>query len=274
MKVFFNGKIIPLEKIHINPYDIGFLRGYAVFDVMRIHNNKPFLLKEHYERFQKSAKTLKLKVPFSKNDFIKITENLIRINNLLNKNAIIRTILTGGISFNAFTAGNPNCYILIEKFVPLPRQIYEKGAKIITLKYQRHLPLAKTTNYIEPIRNDKLKKRNNALEIVYINNGVVLEASTSNFFIVKSGKIITPKEKVLKGITRGLIIKLARGKFSVEEREISEKEMRSADEAFLTATNKDIVPVIQIDGNKVNNGKIGENTKILMNKLSEFLKKY
>lgn len=274
-KIYFNGKIVDLKKAMINPYDLGILRGYGVFDVMRTANGKSFLLEKHYKRLKDSAEKLKLEVPFSEKDFRKIVEKLIQLNNFSNKNAIdIRTVLTGGVSPSAFLVQKPTCYILIERFPALPKEIFEKGGKVITIEYERHLPEAKITNYIEPIRHQDKKEKNSALEIIYIKNGKALEASTSNLFIIKNKKIITPKDNILKGITRGLVINLASEKFHVEEREVLEKELRNADEVFLTATNKDIVPIINIDGKKIGNGKPGEITRVLMAMFSEFLKTY
>lgn len=277
-KIYFNGKIVDLKKAMINPYDLGILRGYGVFDVMRTINGKPFLLEKHYKRLKNSAEKLKLEVPFSEKDFRKIVEKLIQLNNFLNKDATIRTVLTGGVSPSAFLIQKPTCYILIERFAALPKEIFKKGAKVITIEYERYLPEAKITNYLEPIRHQAVKEKNGALEIIYVKNGKALEASTSNLFIIKNKsknkKIITPKNNILKGITRGLVINLASEKFHVEERELLEKELRNADEVFLTATNKDIVPVVNIDGKKIGNGKPGEITKNLIAMFDEFLKTY
>ena len=272
-KAYFNGKIVSAKSIKINPYDIGILRGYGVFDVMCTQNNKPFLIKEHFDRLKNSAAALKLKLPFSEKKYQVIVGKLIKNGNF--KKSIIRTILTGGVSANAFSKGRPTCYILIEKFLELPKRIYDEGAAVITHEFERHLPRAKVTNYVEAIRNQEIKEKNKALEIIYIKNGIALEASTSNFFIVdKKGKLITSKEGILLGTTRNLIVKLAVNKFKVEERSILENELRGAKEVFLTATNKDVVPVVKIDGDKVGNGKVGEKTKVLMNLFNNFVNNY
>lgn len=274
-KCYFNNRIIPCDKILINPCDIGILRGYAVFDVMRTQNNKPFLMEQHFKRLKNSASKLNLKVPFNKQEYKKIILNLIKLNRSSAEELNIRTVLTGGVSQDAFSiSSKPTFFILINKFIPLPKEVYQKGAKAIIINYKRHIPEAKTTNYIEAIRNQKIKNKNNALEIIYFENGKVLEASTSNLFIVKNNKIITPKDSVLQGITRRLAIKLAKKNFKVEEREILTEELKNADEVFLTATNKDIVPIINIDGKKINNGNVGDITKFLMNSLEKFLINY
>lgn len=273
MKCYFNGKICDLKDVKIGPYDIGLLRGYGVFDVMRAANGKPFLLEEHWKRLVNSAKELNLKIPANKKEFEDIIKKLLKLNGF--KQSTIRTVLTGGESCDTFTpCGKENFFILVEKFQSLPAEVFVSGAWVMTLEFERHLPIAKITNYVEAIRNHRRKMKNKCLEIIYVKNGQALEASSSNFFIFKKGILITPKNKILFGTTRNLVIKLAKEKFKVEERNVSEKELRGADEVFLTATNKDVVPVVKIDGKKAGNGKVGKNTKIIMELFREYYKKY
>lgn len=272
---YFNGKIIVLNKVGINPYDIGLLRGYGIFDVMCTENEKPFLLDLHWRRFQNSAGELNLKIPIAKNEYKNILQKIIKLNGF--SKSTIRTVLTGGPSDNGFNhiSGNETFLILIEKFMSLPKEVYSKGAKVITLKYDRQFPLAKTTNYVAAIKHQKIKEKNKAIEIVYFQNGNFLEASTSNLFIVKNNQIITPKEGVLSGITRNLAIKLAKQKrINVEEREIPERDLFSASEIFLTATNKGIVPIIKVDNKEIGDGQVGGVTKILIKAFDDFINKY
>ena len=109
---------------------------------------------------------------------------------------------------------------------------------------------------------------------MYVSNNVVLEASTSNFFVFIGDKLVTPKDNILKGITRNLAIKLAKKEFEVEERELKMEELALVTEAFIAATNKDIVPVVQIDDKKIGSGKPGKNTKRLMELFAEFVRNY
>ncbi|MBU2082129.1 aminotransferase class IV [Patescibacteria group bacterium] len=272
---YFNGKIVALNKVDINPYDIGLLRGYGVFDVMCTENEKPFLLDLHWKRLQNSARELNLKIPIAKNEYKNILQKIIKLNRF--SKSTIRTILTGGPSDNGFNhiRGNETFLILVEKFMALPKEVYSKGAKAITLKYNRQFPLVKTTNYITAIKHQKIKEKNKAIEIIYFQNGNFLEASTSNLFIVKNNQIITPKKNILSGITRNLVIKLAKQKrINVEEQEIPEKNFFTASEIFLTATNKGIVPIIKVDDREIGDGRVGKITKTLINAFNDFSNKY
>ncbi|OGI17831.1 MAG: hypothetical protein A3J63_03485 [Candidatus Moranbacteria bacterium RIFCSPHIGHO2_02_FULL_40_12b] len=270
---YFNGKITTLEKIKISPYDLGVLRGYGVFDVMRAQNGKPFLFDEHWKRFVNSADELNLKIPINKKKYKILVELLLKKNHF--KESIIRTVMTGGISENGFlySPKKETFYIIIEKFQPLPEEIFKNGAAVMTVEYERHIPHAKITNYVMAIKNQEVRIKNNALEIIYVKDGKALEASTSNFFIVKEGKIITPKEKILLGTTRNLSLKIAqKAGYKVQEREVKTEEIYSADEMFLTATNKDIVPVVKVDGKRIGTGKVGKITEVLMSDFGDFVK--
>lgn len=273
---YLNGKILPLNKININPYDLGLLRGYAVFDVMRTRGGKPFLFEEHWRRLCNSAKETGLSVPITREVFKKNVEELLRRNKF--PESTVRTVLTGGVSENGFTytSGKETLCILVEKFQPLSQEIFEKGVKVAVVRYARDLSRAKTTNYLMAIKSQGLKKKRKAFEILYIDHqGRVLETATSNFFIVKNGKVITSAEGILPGITRKTVIALAKKSgLKVEEREIKEEEVYHADEAFLTATNKDIVPVVKVDNKKIGKGRVGDVTKLLLDAFIKYAKEY
>ncbi|MFC1645323.1 aminotransferase class IV [Patescibacteria group bacterium] len=271
---YFNGEFIKLGDIKINPYDLGFLRGYGVFDVMRTVNGKPFLIKEHWDRLVNSAKELNLNISVSEKEFNDIVERLIENNDLGEMN--IRTVLTGGVSDDAFSLkGEETLLVTVEKLKLPVKDVFKKGARVITEDYKRFIPRAKISNYIAAIRRQDKKHRAGAIEIIYIDDGNVLEASTSNFFIVKDGEVMTTRKGILLGTIRNLVIDLAKKNgLSVAEREISVDEMLKADEAFITATNKGIIPIISIDDKLIGNGKVGGTTKKLMSIFGEYLKKY
>jgi branched-chain amino acid aminotransferase len=272
--IFQNGQYLPLKKARILPYDLGFLRGYGVFDFMVTANGKPFMPDDHWKRLELSAKELGLFIPVKKEDYHKIMSKLLKLNK--GKEYVIRTVLSGGLSPDGFTpSGKETFLILIEKRKRLPSNLYEKGASIITLEHQRDCPQAKINNYVVAIKNEREKKKRGALEILYTSKGKISEATTSNIFMVEKGKIITPKDKILFGITRKVVIKIAlKYGYHVAERDVSLKEFLKADEAFLTASNKGIVPVVKVNGRKIGNGKVGKHTKVLMEEFAKFINKY
>ena len=267
---WMNGKIIPAKQTKVSVYDIGLLRGLGVFEVVIAYGKHPFLLKEHLRRLRASARYLGLRVPVSdKQIYITILKLLSK---LREPQALVRIVLTGGEAIHGidFNPCQPTFFIVVEKVFKIPAQNYEQGAKLITFNYRRENPCIKHLNYREAARLQKAKNKAGAIEILYVSGGSVYEGATSNFFILKGNRLITPKDGVLIGVTRGLILKLARGKFKIEERLLKFSELKSADESFITLTTKEIVPVVKINNLKIGKGIIGPRTKYLMNKFKQY----
>ncbi len=271
---YWNGEYVPLAQVRVSPYDLGFLRGYAVFDVLPIVNRKPFLWERHWERFEKSAETLGLRVLVRKDEWKNILLEVVKQNLECGS---VRTVLSGGPSADAYVPeqGKETFLVLPEGKAHYSDTIYTNGVKVVTLSFARQFPWAKIANHVAAIRHLPEKKKNNAFEILYVYDGIVLEAATSNIAMVSSGKIITPKDGVLSGITMGLVLELAEKEgIAIESRNVSIEEFLVADEVFLTASSKKIVPVVGVDEHTIASGVIGPITKRLMRALDDFVQKY
>ena len=265
---------MPLDKPAIFANDLGLLRGYGAVDFMKTVNGKPFFLRDHFTRFRRSARLLGLRAPIEESALEKILFNLLEKNR--SEDASFRLVLTPGRTPDGMSRlETGNFYILTEDLYKLPDEIYTKGAKLITAEHERLLPLSKNINYLEAMRLQPVKIKRSALEILYKKDGRVTECSTSNFFIVKKGAVVTAKDAVLSGITRRIVINLAKkAKVPVVERNVLEKEIYGADEAFITATNKKIAPIIAIDGQKIGNGRPGPVTLQLLKAYDKLLANY
>lgn len=274
MKKYFylNGKILSIDQPAVLINDIGILRGYGVFDFMRMVNGRVFHWDDHFKRFTNSAKLLNLKIPLGKEAILKIMKELLKKNKC--QDCSFRLFLTGGPTDDGMTYKKPTFAILVEDVYLFPKTCYQDGVKLISFEYERLLPQSKNNNYIWAVKLGPLKKKKQAIEILFTAKGKILEASTANFFIFKGATLITPKDGILKGITRKIILKLARGHFKVEEREVKIGELESATEAFITGTNKLIMPVIGLDNKKIGDGKVGENTRLLMEEYQRYTEKY
>jgi len=282
--IYVNGKIRSSDKPAILVNDVGWLRGYGVFDFTRTYNGKLFRFSDNWARFTNSAKQLNLKIPISQSEAEKIIYQLIKKNKL--KEAGIRLALSGGPAIDdgliQFDPKKPTFAILIEDPHGLPTKLYQTGAKLITFNYQRPLAGAKNFNYLWAIKLASEKKKRGAIEALYLAEGKVLECSTSNFFLIKSGKLITAKNDVLAGITRQVVLELAKSsrnsvsgkKLIVEERVVKVGEFKTADEAFITATNKKVLPIVKIDSQKIGSGRPGPITKELMGRFEDYIRNY
>lgn len=260
---WFDGEVLPLSKAALSLSDVGVLRGYAVFDFLRTFNKVPFHFEEHYERFTKSAKLIGLKVPLSLTSTKKVLTQLQEANG--GGDMSFRFVLTGGPTEDGMSWSKPLFYILAEDLYTLPPDVFKRGASLIIHEHLRQFPHAKTTNYLTAVSLQPKKRSSKAVEILYTERGKVLEASTSNIFIIKRGVLTTPNHSVLSGVTRRVVIALARkAGLTVREQAVTLRELFSADEVFITATNKDITPIVRIDGKKIANGSIGPITRRFM----------
>lgn len=269
---YLNGHYLPLKQAGVSPLDLGFLRGYALLEVMRTYQGQIFCFSDHYQRLTQGAKILHLRLPLTANQLEQVIYRLINLNNL--PEAKIKIVLSGGIGKDDLVLGpKPTLFLGVESLHLYPSSWYQTGVKLVTLNYERPNPDLKLTNYVEAIRYHDWMVNQKAAELLYVNRGLVLECATSNIFFFKNNTLITPREGVLGGVTRKVVIKLAKKRFPVSLRTVSLKELLKADEVFITSTTREILPVVQINKVKIKNGQVGEKTRILSSDFQNFLQK-
>jgi branched-chain amino acid aminotransferase len=257
---YISGQWVHPDKAAISINDIGVLRGYSVFESLRTYDRRPFHLDLHLTRLFRSARLIDMDIPWSAQQIAEIVREVITRNTY--RHAAIRLLVTGGESEDGILpSGMPALAVLITPLEERDTELFAKGCKLITTKLQRNSPEAKTANYIAAVRALKVAVRRGATDALFVNEREhVLEATRSNFFIFRGDTLITPNKGILVGITRNVVLELARGKFAIEERPILLEELALADEAFITSSSKEITPVVQIDNQIIGNGKPGQRT--------------
>lgn len=265
---YLNGKFVEQGLSHLSLRDLGLLRGYGVFDVSRVFSGTVFCHKEHWDRLVNGAHTLGFALPLDQPRHQEVIHTLLQYNNKTNTDPIaVRTIITGGVSEGGFLPeGEETFVVMLEDVHTPPDTIYQNGAQLQTLEYKRDFPWVKTTQYIMPISYRRQHPGGkDVFELLYTWQGKVLEASTSNISIVKNNTIISPRENILGGITRLVALRIAREMdIRVFERDITLEEFFDADEVFLTASNKKIVPIVAVDNKKIAKGISGKITLRLL----------
>ncbi len=272
MDVYYvDGQFVDEDKAFVSAKDLVVLRGFGVFDALITYNKRPFLLKEHVERLQNSAKHIGLEIRPNNEEICRITEETIK-RNTHHKESKIRIIYTGGISSDGVTPeGNGSLMVMVTPRGRLPDHWYTDGTKIITVDIERILPFAKSTTYLSAIYALGQAGQQNAIESVYIDrNNRVLEGTTTNLFMFRDNRLITAGKDILPGITRSVILELANGSYDVEIRDIDRKEITFAEEIFITASNKEVVPVVQVNDLTIGNGKPGPQTQKLMQMFRDY----
>lgn len=252
----------------IPAFDLGFLRGYGVVETLRTYKRIPIFLDRHLKRLESSAKEAKIPLRNSLEEMQTIIDNLIEKNGF--SDSVIRIIATKGITQDGITPKNGGSLFILTS--PLLRQnpaVYQKGISAITTNESRQCPHIKTLNYFRSLTLLEDAKQKGASEVIYCDNGYILEGTVCNFFAVKQSTIITPKEGILYGITREIILEITKNLFPIEERPIEYLEIPTFDEAFTSSSIKGIVPIVFIDDQKIGNGVPGKATEKISSLFSD-----
>jgi branched-chain amino acid aminotransferase len=263
--VYLNGSLVPRSQAKISPFDLGFLYGYGLFETMRAYSGRIFRLQKHLERLSKSAKALSL--PLDAFDLKRACHDTLKANKL--KEARIR--LTVSIGEGEATPDlpkhpKPTVLVAATRYIPLSTEAYHKGYKAVvsTIGRDSQSPLShlKSTNYLDNILARREARASGADEAILLNErGSLCEGSTSNIFLVSKRNLITPGEEsgCLPGITRQVVIELARGLgVNLVRREVRLEELLHADEAFLTSSIIELMPVAEVNGQRIGRGKVTE----------------
>lgn len=258
-----NGQLFEYEKASLHVSDLAILRGYGVFDFFRVVAGQPVCLEDYLQRFFRSAALMGLHSPLDKYELESTIFQILHANKCAECG--IRLVLTGGLAEDGYTPTNPNLLVLAHPFVPAPSQQYEQGVSLMTYPHQRECPEAKTINYLTGIRLQPTLQAKGFDYLLYHDGDAVRESDRANFFMIsQENKLVTPNHKILLGITRKRILEVAVNQMEVEEREISLPELLVCKEAFLSGSNKSILPVRKINDHLIGNGCPGVITRQLM----------
>lgn len=243
--VYINDRFVRAEEASLPVGDLSIQRGYGLFDYLKIVDGVPLYLEEHLDRLYYSAGQMRLPLLPHREELKDIIRQLMERNGLPHSG--IRITLTGGLSPDGYSIAVPNL-VLHQSPLTLPGpEAFQKGIKLMTYAHQRQLPHVKTTDYIMAIWLQPQVKESGADDILYCPGGLVGECPRANVFAVIDGVLVTPADKVLKGVIRRQVMHLAKDLIPVEERVITLDELKGAEEVFITSTTKQVLPVRQID---------------------------
>lgn len=268
---YIDGEFVPADRAMIPVDDLALIRGIGVFDLLRTYHGKPYFLKEHVNRLLASARSIDLELPWDHDEICRVALDTLSRNNL--EEANIRIIVTGGSSADFMSpVGKPRLLVLVTPLPELPEQWYRRGIKVITRKIRRINPGAKSINYLTAAMALRHGQAQGAVEVLYLDDDDhVLEGTTSNVFAFLDGRLVTPEQGILSGITRKVVLELAAGHFPVERRDLPREQLVKAQEVFITGTNKGLVPVVDVDGTRIGLGRPGAKTRRIMALLEERL---
>jgi len=270
--VYLNGALVPRQEAMVSPFDRGFLYGYGLFETMRSYKGRVFRLDRHLARLQRSAERLALASELESYDLEQAIYRTLAANKLAD--ARIRLTVSAGPGERGLAppaGGLITVLVFAEKLVISP-QAYEQGIRAALVSPRRNslspLSRVKATNYLDNLIAYSEAMALGADEAILLNErGVIAECSMSNIFLVARGLLRTPSEDsgILPGITREAVLELARA-LGIEavEGEIPLADLLRAEEAFLTSSVREVLPITSIDGKPVGRGRPGPVTKRLM----------
>jgi len=271
-QIWIDGRYVETDEARVSVFDRGFLHGDSVFEVLRTYDRVPFALEERLERLKRSARLVSIELPVSLETLhAEVTAALERA---AYPEAYLRLMLTRGAGEHAGVAvpRGARRVLLLAPLVTLPAEMYELGVAVVTERSElvgnAVAPGAKVGNYLNSILALAAARRADAAEALLVDrSGKIFEGSASNVFLCAKGTLVTPPEEagILAGITRRKVLELCSDwGVPIEQRTFTPQELRAADEAFITASIREIVPIVRVDGDAIGGGRPGDLTRRLL----------
>jgi branched-chain amino acid aminotransferase len=273
--VYVNGRITPAADAVIPVYDHGFLYGEGVYETLRTYEGIPFLYDRHAARLRGSAAHLALDVPFTDEALLDVIQATIAAAGEMEE-AYIRVLLTRGVGELTYDLGStpsPSLVIIVKPLDETPPRVLTDGITISLVSILRNHPgsvnpIIKSNNLLNNALAMQEANRRGAEEGLMCNyRGELSECSQSNFFLVREGVALTPRTEagLLEGITRAFLFDVGNDVgVEVKEGTLRPEDLRTADEAFITSTTRELSPVTRIDDLQVGGGRPGPVTMKLL----------
>jgi branched-chain amino acid aminotransferase len=272
-----NGRVFDQEHAAISVFDHGFLYGEGVYETLRTYNGQPFLFDRHMRRLRASAGMLALDVPLADAAIDERCRETVRIAALGElSEAYIRILVTRGIgdlTYDLAACPAPSIVVIVKRHQEPPPEVFERGVKVALVAIVRNHPDSvnpriKSNNLLNNALAMQEAFRRGAFEGVMRNyKGELAECTQSNLFVVKNGVALTPPldAGLLPGITREFLFEVG-GDIGIEVRDavLRDDDLLGADEAFLTSTTREAVPIVQVDERIIGSGRPGPVTRALL----------
>ncbi len=258
-----NGDYLALAEARVSPLDRAFLFGDAVYEVVPVYGSRPFRLREHMDRLNRSLAGIRMQAPLSHPEWAELSRELISRNSAVDAHLYIQ--VTRGAEFgrnHAWPEGlKPTVFAYVTALEPVPRAYLENGVSAVTAADTRWARRdIKSTALLANILLKKLSLDAGAFETIMLENGQLTEGSSTTVHVVKHGVIHAPPNghHILPGTTRDVVAELAVGLgLPFQSVRVTESELRSADEIWLAFSTRGVVPVTTLDGVAVGAGRPG-----------------
>jgi branched-chain amino acid aminotransferase len=273
--VYVNGRITDERDAVVSVFDHGFLYGEGVYETLRTYNRRLFLYDRHVRRLRRSAGMIALDLPFTDDALLQaINDTIARA--ALDSEAYVRVLVTRGVgelTYDPRATPSHTLVIIVKPQVDPPPEVYRDGVRVAIVDIIRNHPgsvnpVIKSNNLMNNALAMQEAIRRGAFEGVMRNyRGELTECTTANLFVVKDGRALTPPldAGLLPGITREFIFDIGRTTgIDVRDAVLRDGDLYDADEAFLTSTTREAVPIVRVDDRTIGSGKPGAVTLRLL----------
>ena len=271
-----NGRITPEHEAFIPVFDHGFLYGEGIYETLRTYDGRLFLYERHLRRLRNSARLIDLALPFTDDELATRIQETIAAASLNGADAYVRVLVTRGVgelTYDPKATPTPSWVIIVKPLVPPSAETYERGVRVVFVDVVRNhpqsvSPMIKSNNLMNSALAAQQALRRGGFEAVMRNyRGELTECTQSNLFIVKKGVSLTPplEAGLLPGITREFIFEIGRDAgIDVREEVLRDADLLGADEAFLTSTTREVLPIVAVDDQRIGLGTPGDITRKLL----------
>jgi branched-chain amino acid aminotransferase len=271
-----NGRISSDRDAVVSVFDHGFLYGEGVYETLRTYKRRPFLYDRHVRRLRHSASMMSLVIPFESEQLAAQIQETTAATALGDAEAYIRVLVTRGVgdlTYDLAATPTPTVVIIVKPLVEPSVEVYERGVRAALVDVVRNHPasvnpMIKSNNLLNQALAGQEAYRRGAFEGIMRNyRGELTECTTANLFIVKQGVALTPplESGLLPGITREFLFEVGKDVgIDVREQVLRDADLFGADEAFLTSTTREAVPIVMVDDLTIGNGTPGPVTKRLL----------
>lgn len=260
---YWNGSYLSLDEVKISPLDRGFLFADGVYEVVAVYDGRIFELEAHLDRLARSLAAIRIDPGLDRAALAAVFQRLAET--APRPAATIYMQVTRGAPAQRSHAFPASAQASILAFAGalkrLGRAQQEDGFALVSAPDVRWLRCdIKSIALLPSVLAAQNAAEAGALETVMLRDGLVSECAASNVFVVKDGRVATPiaDHRILDGINRRLVLRLAAGLgIAIEERDVTEAELRAADEVWITSTTKELAPIVRLDGAAVGSGRPG-----------------
>jgi branched-chain amino acid aminotransferase len=270
MQIFIDGNWLDRSDAKVSVFDHGLLYGDGVFEGIRVYSRRIFRLRDHLDRLYRSARAIALEIPVTTVQMSNTVAEAVARNRC--EDGYIRLIVTrgeGALGIDPASCPRPSIIVIVDQVAVYSRELYEVGVSVVTsptrqVSHEAVDPRIKSLNYLKNILAKIDARVANAHEAILLNGqGFIAECTADNLFIVRNGAILTPspQDGALEGITRGVILQLAeQAGIAAREARLTRYDLHTADEAFLTGTGAELMPIAKFDARSIGDGKVGPVT--------------